>query len=80
MGKVIQFPQKEKFSEEAVQMKDVSDQLDAVILDALYEGMDPYEVAGLLSHRLGSLMHSMEDRARLWKVLERVLKRQADIV
>jgi hypothetical protein len=77
MGCVIQFPRKANVSE-AMRLKEVSDALDRTILDAIQEKkMDPYEIAGLLSHRLGSLMRGFSHKDDLWEICQKVVKRQA---
>ena len=77
MGTIIQFPRKSNVSE-AVRLKVVSDALDRVILDAIEEKkMDPYEIAGLLSHRLGTLMKGFSQKDDLWEICQKVVKRQA---
>ena len=79
MGKVIDFPKpKPTVDPEIVKLKEVSDSLDEVILNAVLEKqVDPREVAGLLAHRLGSIMRKLESKDDLWDVCERVAKRQA---
>ena len=77
MGIVIQFPRKSNVSE-AMKLKEVSDALDRVILDAIEaKRMDPYEIAGLLSHRLGTLMKGFSHKGDLWELCQKVVKRQA---
>ncbi len=77
MGTVIQFLRKSNVSE-AMRLKEVSDALDRVILDAIKEkNMDPYEIAGLLSHRLGALMKGFSHKDDLWELCQKVVKRQA---
>ena len=54
--------------------------LDEVILHAIIENqLDPKEVAGIMAHRLGSLMRKLEAKDDLWDVCEKVAKRQAAI-
>lgn len=83
MAKVIQFPKtanQEKKEKEIETLKLVSDQLDDVILEAILEkNLDPKEVAGIIAHRLGSLMRKLESKDDLWDVCERVAKKQAAI-
>ena len=64
----------------ARRMTRLADEIDSLILCHLGEGqMDAAEVAGLLAHRLGSLMKHCDRKARLWDVCEQVLKRQAQL-
>lgn len=80
MAKIIKFPKQKRHDQAVLKLKDLSDRLDDVILGALaQEGIDPKDVAGLLAHRLGSLMRPMSQKDRLWDVCEKVAKRQAVI-
>ena len=83
MGKIIQFPQPSAGHDEdetIFKLKEVSDILDNVILDAIVErGIEPKEIAGLLAHRLGALMRRLESKDALWDVCEKVAKKQAAI-
>lgn len=89
MGKVIQFPTGEAkrhrqtkspgaVDTEALRLMQVSDELDAVILKYIEAGtVDPRDLAGLMAHRLGTLMRHLDQKSKLWDVCERVLKSQA---
>ena len=89
MGKVIQFPTKQPKSKsssrteqavdtEALRLMQVSDELDAVILKYVESGaVDPRDLAGLMAHRLGTLMRHLDQKSKLWDVCQRVLKAQA---
>jgi hypothetical protein len=80
MGKVIPFPAKEQEDEEIMKMLRISDEIDDVILKHLNGGaIDPKDLAGLLAHRLGTLMRSIDEKSKLWDVCQRVLKKQAKI-
>jgi hypothetical protein len=80
MGKVIQFPASQKTDTEAVKLIKIADEIDAVILKHLDSGaIDPRDIAGLLAHRLGTLMRHMDQKGKLWDVCEKVLKAQAAI-
>jgi len=58
----------------------ISREIDAVLVRHLKLGdVDPRELAGLLSHRLGTLMRHMESKEVLWDVCEKVLKKQAHL-
>ncbi|MFK7824553.1 MAG: hypothetical protein AB8G05_10370 [Oligoflexales bacterium] len=78
MGKVIKFPEDKCKPSEAMKLKQVSDAIDSVLIDALEsKGLAPHELAGLLAHRLGSFMRPMDSKSDLWDICEKVLKRQA---
>ena len=79
MNQVIAFPRERRFSQETRQLKDLSDQIDAIVMQAIDEGIPIYEIAGLLSHRLGTLMRNVEEKDRLWDVCSEVLKKQASL-
>ena len=80
MGKVIKFPQDKSRPGEAMKLKQVSDAIDSILIDALEKkGLAPHELAGLLAHRLGSFMRPMDSKSDLWDICEKVLKRQAVI-
>jgi len=81
-GKLIPFKSKKqkKLDQNAIDLVRVSDELDAVILKHLTSGkVDPRDVAGVLSHRLGTLMRHIDNKDALWEVCEKVLKKQAAI-
>lgn len=83
MAKIIPFqPRKEKLDQESLRMLRVADEIDQVILKNLGEDMRPRDMAGLLAHRLGTLMRHIDptDRDVLWHVVQKVLREQADIV
>ena len=81
MGKVLQFRQKERQEHRITsKMIDIADDIDAVILKHLQDSdVEIKDIAGLLSHRLGTLMNHLEDKSELWYVIEKVLKKQAHI-
>ena len=80
MAKIIPFkPKGDPQLATAQQLVDLGDQIDDILLRALGKNINPKEVAGVLSHRLGTLMARVEDKDLLWPICERVLKRQADI-
>jgi len=79
MGKVIQLPVKSKDAE-AERLMGIAHEIDAVILKHLDLGdVDPRDLAGLLAHRLGTLMRHLDQKSQLWDVCEKVLKAQAAI-
>jgi hypothetical protein len=80
MAKVIQFPARAADTE-AKRLMRIADEIDAVILKHLEAGeVDPRDLAGLLAHRLGTLMRHLDQKNKLWDVCEKVLKAQAEIV
>lgn len=93
MGTVIQFPSPgsrdekrrnaltgEAVDTEALRLMQISDEIDAVILKHIESGtVDPRDLAGLLAHRLGTLMRHLDQKSKLWDVCEKVLKTQAAI-
>ena len=80
MGQVIQFPNRPARDEEARKMMKIADEIDAVILKHLDAGdIDPRDIAGLIAHRLGTLMRHLDEKSKLWDVCEKVAKAQAAI-
>ena len=80
MGKVIEFPGRGVQESEARRLMRVADEIDAVILKHLDQGeIDPRDLAGLIAHRLGTLMRHLDQKSKLWDVCEKVLKAQAAI-
>ena len=61
----------------AKQLVTLGAEIDSILLQALEDGLNPREVAGILSHRLGSLMAHLKDKEELWPICEKVLRRQA---
>ena len=81
MGKVLPFkPVKGRRDRVAEKLVVIADEIDAVILKNLQEDeIDPRDLVGLLSHRLGTLMNHLEEKNELWFVCEKVMKKQAHI-
>lgn len=79
MAKIIEFPKNRAKDAHLHKLKDLSDQMDQVVLAALREGVDPHEIAGLLAHRLGTLIRPIDHKSELWTVCEKVLKKQASL-
>jgi hypothetical protein len=78
MGKIIQFPVRDATEASAKQMMRIADEIDAVIVRHLDAGeIDPRDLAGLIAHRLGTLMRHIDGKSKLWDVCEKVLKAQA---
>lgn len=79
MGKVIQFLPKNIDRKLAERLVQLSDQVDHALRDAVEDGADPKEVAGILAHRLGVLLSHIEAKEELWPFCERVAKEQAKL-
>ena len=78
MSKVIPFPIKKRIPKEIRDLKELSDAMDSLIREAvLNKNLPPYEVAGVLAHRLGTLLKNIDKKDQLWKVCEGLLKQQA---
>lgn len=83
MAKIIEFKTKEVAREELVANKLVkmADEIDEVMMNYLTDpDVDPRELVGVLSHRLGALMSHLEEKDELWHVCQAVMKKQAKIV
>ena len=80
-GKSSEFRQKERQEDKITRkMIEIADDIDDVILKHLQDNdVEIKDIAGLLSHRLGTLMNHLEDKSELWFILEKVLKKQARI-
>src|SRR4051812_25475202 len=84
MGTVIQFQgaaeraaraADERRDTEAKRLMAIADEIDAVIVKHLHGGdIDPSDLAGLIAHRLGTLMRHLEQKSRVWDVCEKVAK------
>ncbi len=79
MGDLIQFPKDRRIDSNILKLKEVSDRLDQVLVDALADDVDTHELSGLVAHRLGNLMRNLDEKSKLWVICERVLKQQANI-
>lgn len=79
MGKVLPFRKSNEDRRVAEGLLEIGNQIDGVLMGALEYGLNPREVAGILSHRLGTLMAHLQDKDELWPICEKVLKRQAKI-
>lgn len=65
---------------EAIKLMRLADEIDSVILKHLEkDNVDQWDIAGVLAHRLGTLLCHVEDKDKLWDVCEKVLKQQAII-
>lgn len=64
-----------------IKLLKISDEIDALIMRHIESGdIDLRDLAGLLSHRLGTMMSHIEDKNELLPVCLSVLKRQAKVV
>jgi len=85
MGKLIPFEAKKnkegKLDKEALKMLKIADEIDSVILKHIDGEVDARDVAGLLAHRLGTLMRHVNehDRKILWHIVMKVLKDQSEV-
>jgi len=71
---------KTKLDTSTVKLLRLADEIDALILRHVEAGdVDPKELAGLLSHRLGTLMKHLENKEALLDVCMDVLRRQAAV-
>jgi hypothetical protein len=71
---------KTKLDTSTVRLLRLADEIDALILRHVEAGdVDPKELAGLLSHRLGTLMKHLENKEALLDVCVDVLRRQAAV-
>ncbi len=82
MGKLLEFKTRPEQKTEQVTHKLVrmADEIDEVLIRHLSDKeIDPRELVGVLSHRLGTLMNHLEEKAELWYVCQKVMKKQAQI-
>ena len=79
-SKVIQLRPSSKTKSEtsALKMLKIADEIDSIILRHMDAGdIEPKELAGLLSHRLGTLMKHIENKDALIDICVEVLRKQA---
>lgn len=80
MGKVLEFRKKPTIDPAVQKMLEISQEIDSVILKYLTDKeVDPKDIAGLLAHRLGSIIKHIEEKSELWDVCQKVLKKQAEL-
>lgn len=81
MAKILTFKAPKSAEErQAEKLVKVADEIDAVLIRHLgAQDVDPRDLAGVLSHRLGTLMRHIEEKTELWDVCQRVLKREAHL-
>ena len=69
-----------KIDGETIRLLRIADEIDSIILKHLTEGtIDPRDLAGVLSHRLGTLMRHLEEKEKLLDVCQQVIIKQAAI-
>ena len=80
MGQLIKFPSKDTGKEEVLKVKFFSDAIDRIVLNGIRkQRISPQEVAGVLSHRLGSLICNIDQKNKLWLACSEILKQQAKL-
>lgn len=80
MGKVLPFKRPQSTGMTAKLMVEIADEIDEIILRRLGDGqIDAKDLAGLLAHRLGTMMSHVEEKTELWFLCEKVLKKQAKL-
>ncbi len=82
MAEIIKFPRRKlKLDDHSKALLNLAGDIDVVIEEALRDGvLSGHDIAGVLAHRLGSLMSLLSQKPELWEICERVLKKQAKIV
>ena len=80
MGKVIQLDKHRKVDRETILLVNVADAVDTIVMNAIKnEGLDPRDLAGVLAHRLGTLIRHLENKERLFEVCTDVARGQAAV-
>lgn len=81
MSKVIYLETRaRKKDNSAEKLVQIAREIDDVVVKYLQDkSVDPRDLVGLLSHRLGTLMSHLEAKDELWFICEKVLKRQAQL-
>ncbi len=87
MAKVIPFKNKkkknqnEKLDKVTYMLLSFSQEIDETIVGYMTkENLDPKELAGVLAHRLGSLLNLLDEKEDLWEICENVLRKQAKLI
>lgn len=76
--KILKF--KPKQNPTILKLLKASMEIDGILIRYLNEpDLEAKEIAGLLAHRLGTLLSHFDDKQDLWEVCERVLKKQASL-
>jgi hypothetical protein len=81
LAKIIPFKPKSPIDPHALLLLKIADDIDEVIINHLSEDNSARDIAGVLAHRLGTLMRQVtaKDREILWHVVQKVLKEQAEL-
>jgi hypothetical protein len=80
MAKIIPFPKNLPDQRVAEKLVKVSQNIDAVILEALTDpDIQLSELTGIVAHRLGSLMRNIDERSELWPFYEQLVRKQAHL-
>lgn len=83
MGKILPFEKRKKCAKDdkvAEKLVIIASEIDEIVLRHLQDDdIDPRDLVGLLSHRLGTLMKHIDRKSELWHVCQRVMKKQAQI-
>jgi hypothetical protein len=71
---------KGKFTKEEARLLKIGSDFDSIITKWLSsKDTTVKELAGVLAHRFGSLLRCVTRKEDLWKLCERILKKQAEI-
>ena len=83
MGKVLKFEAKKQQKQadpDTIKLCQFADDVDEAVRHYLVDqNLDPRDVIGVLSHRLGTILNMVESKDELWAVCEKVLRKQAKI-
>ena len=80
MSKIIKFPKREqKISEELRALIRMSDEFDEIIIRNLEKGHNVRDVAGIIAHRLGTLLNTQsdDDKVQLLRLVTRILRNRS---
>ena len=76
-AKILKFPAKDQDIKGTMKLLKLSDKFDQIILEQLESGeLSVNEVAGILSHRLGSLIRLSEQKETLFSLCRSVIEKQ----
>lgn len=69
-----------KVDGETMRLLRIADEIDAIILKHLNAGeIAPRDLAGVISHRLGTLMRHLEGKEQILDICQKVITRQAAV-
>lgn len=81
MGKVIDLQAKRQAKtdqDDLARLLTIADQFDRIILESLEKGtIQPRDLAGLLAHRLGTLISHFDNKQQILDICVQVLNKQA---